>query len=363
MDAQYRLDALAARIRDAAAEEDPSGFGAITITPAQHKLNLYWKGALSSQVRYILAEADGDLSVDVAPALYTASDLDAAARTLMSDAEAAYAASGNEPVLTGVSSAPDASGLVLLTRQSQEQVRALPAVRASGIAVSVRAGVAITPKNRWNDTAPFWGGSAFNTPSAGCSTGFAVNVAGEAMMMTAGHCVQIGQTATTPQGATLGPVIGHSQDWDLGMIKAASAGWVYQGPAPDGANPVKVRGFSTSNVGDRVCTSGAFSGLRCDISVTSITSAVWAKNHWVKNLVEARRQIGTNAVGDGDSGGPVEQFAGDGLGGIYAKGIILAGDDSQPAPCTGIPTSPTRTCTSVVYYQPRVQAWGKLITG
>ena len=101
-----------------------------------------------------------------------------------------------------------------------------------------------------------------------------------------------------------------------------------------------------------MCTSGAFSGVRCDIKVES----TWAffydfMGNKFGTMVKATHVAGLAASGDGDSGGPV--FALNAQSNVLAAGIITGGEGS--APCTGViydSRSGTRKCSPTVYYTP-----------
>jgi hypothetical protein len=114
-----------------------------------------------------------------------------------------------------------------------------------------------------------------------------------------------------------------------------------------------VEGKTTNNVGDPVCTSGAYSGERCDLDIVN-TDAMWAVPYSNGTVVlvhglqiESPNQ--TNAGGVGDSGAPVCSYVDAGL--IRARGIISTGDLDTQTLCTGVltkgnnPNSQPRICT------------------
>jgi hypothetical protein len=103
-----------------------------------------------------------------------------------------------------------------------------------------------------------------------------------------------------------------------------------------GQRAVNVVGSARPEVGDLVSTSGAFSGRRTGITVTSV-NVEWTAStvDGVQERVfgdEAIKQNGSNAAGKGDSGGPVYIM---GRGGVDAVGLVSRGAGHKTA-CTGL---------------------------
>jgi len=110
-----------------------------------------------------------------------------------------------------------------------------------------------------------------------------------------------------------------------------------------------------SAVGNFVCSSGSFSGTRCRIQVASINqcinlTTVSEGTVQVCGQVRANQIDGTNAGGQGDSGGPViTTVAGDATR-VIARGTVSARPGGLIVPCTGyVPNN--RECSSGLFYE------------
>jgi hypothetical protein len=124
-----------------------------------------------------------------------------------------------------------------------------------------------------------------------------------------------------------------------------NAAWNSQGRAVQ-------TGTSTNAVGDKVCTSGAFDGQVCGLTVqvtdmTKCGNAGWG-SFCVSHLAEATSSApATVAAGQGGSGGPVFSYSGSN---ILANGMIEQGDGAF-ATCTSVPPGISgRVCTDSVDY-------------
>jgi hypothetical protein len=140
----------------------------------------------------------------------------------------------------------------------------------------------------------------------------------------------------------------HNYTRDTSMIQGPAYGRLW-----DGGNQSNywkaVQGATFSNVGNWLCTSGAVSGVRCGIQVIS-------NNQYIDGdgpFVGAKKNNGTNAVGQGDSGGPVFELPSPDTGKAIAKGIMSAGMPLYQTGCTGMPVS--RTCYKRFWYADATQ--------
>jgi hypothetical protein len=104
-----------------------------------------------------------------------------------------------------------------------------------------------------------------------------------------------------------------------------------------------------SYVGDWLCDSGAYSGATCGIQVkaTNVTVNV---GYLIYPLVMAEQVNHTNAIGNGDSGGPVFSTAPWDINKVFAKGTNTAIDLSTAVPCTGVPAGNGRSCAWRMWY-------------
>ncbi|SCG72499.1 hypothetical protein [Micromonospora humi] len=339
---QQRMNTAAARIERAARRGPDSGFAGVVADPTTRQLQVYWKGAAPAG---LLAAARSVVPTRVLPAAYSQRELAVAAARLR-------AAAGDE--VTTVGPRADGAGLLVGTQHGL-----LGATSLAGVPVTVQTGVAAAPATRWDDSPPWWGGAAWRnaTTGGGCSTGFGVYQGGVSRVLSAAHCGNLNNVATDPTGQTIGIVGTRNVGTDTLLLAGSGGGRVFNNTT-DAAGAVtsefsnQVIGALASQVGNFVCTSGAYSGTRCSIQVKARDLCINIRNFGtVCGQVQAESTTRTNAVGQGDSGGPVEIVNGANTTQVYATGTNSAIDDTNTATtCTGyVPTG--RVCAWRMYYE------------
>ncbi|MBW4718275.1 S1 family peptidase [Saccharothrix obliqua] len=325
---QARLDVAADQVVALGGE----GFAG-TVTAAENReLRVYWKGVLPPDTADLVTRLRGEVPVSVLPAPYSGRELSAEAARLIGLAG-----------VTSVAREHDGSGLVVATREEA-------AWSALSSAVPLRRTTSTpVPASRGADTPPYWGGARWSSPTGQCSTGFAVRVGGASRMLSAGHCANNGERARSGGGLDMGEVSGKDEGHDRLLIHADSAGRVYDGGVGTGEFSKAVGGARANHVGDWLCTSGAFSGVRCGSRVTAVGLSVRIQRpdgtEYVISPVAAAEQVDRlGAVGNGDSGGPVFDLSGPDPDHPIAKGTLSAIDLSAEALCQGVPAGEGRRC-------------------
>jgi hypothetical protein len=333
MKVQGKLGAAADRI----IALDASGLAGIRVSAETKSLQVAWKGAAPASVRRAAGLGAG-LNLRITSARYSQRELLAAA---------ARVARGSH--VASVAPQADGSGLLVAMRSgtSTTTARTASVARlAGGVPVTYERAAAPAPAfSRGNDIAPYWGGARWN----GCSTGFAIRIGGVPKMLSAGHCASNGQNAYDGGGDWMGTVSGDSDAYDRLYINTNSAGRIYDGGVGSGEFSKPVIGAARSYVGDWLCTSGAYSGARCGIQVRATNVTIWVGSYYIYQLVRAEQVNYQNAIGNGDSGGPVFSLAAD-HSKVIAKGTNTAIDLGTQVACTGIPASATRRCAWRMYY-------------
>ncbi|HEY0638907.1 MAG TPA: S1 family peptidase [Pseudonocardiaceae bacterium] len=163
---------------------------------------------------------------------------------------------------------------------------------------------AITTKSVDTAYTPYWsiiGGQAIYTGGARCSAGFnARRSDGTRLVITAGHCTNIGSTWTGVGGA-LGSRYGSSFPGnDYGSIRVTSSSAVSTALVDrySAGSDVTVSGAANPALNTRICRSGSTTGWRCG-TVTGLNQTV---NYGSSGIVYGL--IRTNACAEpGDSGG------------------------------------------------------------
>ena len=332
---QEKMNAAADRIVTTAHKgATDSGFAGVVAAPENQELRVYWKGQAPASV----TDSARDVRVRVLPAAYSERELQAAAARLLAT-----------NAFTSVGPNTDGSGLTVGVAATN--ALAAPNVTAAGVPVTVQTGVAPRAATRWNDSPPWWGGGAYRNANlgSGCSTGFAVFHGGVARMLSAGHCGDVGQFTTDPTGEGIGTIISDSNFWDTLIINGSSGGRVFNNdPAlNEFSNPVI--GAVNTFAGNWVCTSGAYSGTRCSIQVRA-TGLCINIGYTVCGQVQAEQVQFTDAVGQGDSGGPVEVVNPADTTQVYAAGTNTAIDGGTQTACAGYVTT-GRICAWRMYYE------------
>ncbi|MCG5444783.1 hypothetical protein NIE79_002942 [Micromonospora sp. NIE79] len=339
---QQRMNTAAARITNAAQRSANSGFAGIVADPTTRQLQVYWKGEPPAN---LVATARATVATQVLPAAYSQRELIVAADRLR-------AAAGNK--ITTVGPRADGAGLLVGTQDGL-----LGATALAGVPVTVQTRVAAAPATRWDDTAPWWGGAAWRnaTTGGGCSTGFGVFQGGAARILSAAHCGNINNVATDPTGQAMGIVGTRNAGTDTLLLSGSSGGRVFNNSTDAAGNVVsefsnQVIGASASQVGNFVCTSGAYSGTRCSIQVKARNLCINVRDFGtVCGQVQAENTTGTNAVGQGDSGGPVEIVNAANTLQVWATGTNTAIDDTNTTTaCTGYRPK-GRVCAWRFYYE------------
>jgi hypothetical protein len=331
--AQEKLSAAATRLDGAV--RDHAGFTGIELSVPDRQVRLYWHGAVPASVNQTVAGLRGQTSVAVKPARYSHRQLTAAATRVTARAGAGAA-------VVRVSVPADGHGLQVGVRGSAAQARGSLAAVAGGVAVDVASDKAAEPLySRVDDSPAFWGGARLVNGRTGsqCSTGFAIasRVNGQRSMLTAGHCGVNGDVQYT---GTRRYVVGTSTDrfptQDTMRLPTNAGGRVYDGGVGVGEFSKPVAGAWDSYPGLWICTSGSFSGARCNIVIRAVNEWINTTIGWMGPLTRAEQVQGQNAAGQGDSGGPAFALTSD-LSRMIAVGTISAGDvGAARTACTGV---------------------------
>lgn len=342
MKVQERLDIKAERIL---AKRDDA-FAGIEVSAERRLLTVYWKGQPPAAADAAMAEARSDEDqVEMLPAGYSEAELIAEGDKI-----------ANEDGVTAVAPKVDGSGLLVSMLPGHLGLIFSPIPITTDQADPQAA-------SRADDSPPYWGGARWN----GCSNGFAISINGSSKMLSAGHCGANGNIAKDGGGQTMGTVAGDNNSRDRLYINTNSAGRIYNGGVGAGEFSNAVSGATRSFVGNFICTSGAYSGTRCNSKVTAVNQTINI-GYLVYETVRAEQQDRQAAIGNGDSGGPVYSVASDNTK-VIAKGTNTAIDLSTARPCTGVPTGTNggRQCAYRFWYADAVlslNAYGaKIVTG
>ncbi|MFG1660884.1 S1 family peptidase [Micromonospora chersina] len=325
-DEQERLNLVADQILAAGT----AGYAGIVVDPTNHDVRVYWKGALPLGVAAAVEKGRNEATVRVFQARYSDAELRAEAQRWIGSGLAtdAYAKSDGSGVVVEVASGPAAAAPQLpggaktefTVEYSHSAFR--PLVGNAGAVPAVEQ--LSSTYWRWNDIAPWWGGSMYSRDTLpGCSAAFTVvDKEGYPGMLTAGHCGTTGGKIYKPGDYSHTPIGQVWWEWDYQDIALI---WMYQSGAPrvytgpwNSDYGRAVGGAASNYTGNYVCTSGAMSGEHCSIKVYYVSPS--------DVTVRANRtKSGACAAAHGDSGGPVIT---ENPGAAFGKGIISSGSDA-----------------------------------
>ncbi|HEX6683378.1 MAG TPA: hypothetical protein VF062_11310 [Candidatus Limnocylindrales bacterium] len=353
---ERRLIAAAETVK-AAAVADP-GFAEVRIDTGRQEVVVYRvagaEPAATGRYRSVSVPTGG-LPVRIAPALLTRAQsgelnarLDADWRALWQEGiEVQHYGPGMEggPFQIGVKDA----------EKHRASLVARYGIFGAGT-VSVAEG-RVDMASRQNDSPPYWGGALIkpagltNPNIEGCSSGFGAYSYGNGKryLITAYHCVNPNDTRFWDGGNDLmGRATAWNKDLDAAFLNVSSAPVMFDGAWNDPGYNKPVTGARAPVGGESLCTSGAYSGVRCG-GIVQYRTTTTGFHPFTGELYQIRgwlvhRPDNQNLAGKGDSGGPVfHAFTYD----VEAKGIIS--NIWEPhAPCTGR-IVPGRICSSWVF--------------
>ena len=333
MKAQVSLVHAAARI--AALESASDSLAGIELDTSKRVVTVWWKGAVTPALREEIDHQarQADVRIRVQAASYSRMELTRARKALV-------AKRASSPQVVRVSALKDGSGI---------EVGITPGSRApvvtSEVPVRVVAESTIRQTSRLDDSVPWWGGAKAVSSSRQCSTGFAVARyflwwETSRGILTAGHCAPGGNV---PFNDGAGEFIGTAEpppanplrDTDSLYITSQAAPRIYDGGVGIGEFSKPVIGSTPLFPGQFVCTSGASTGVHCNIMITSTEETLFPPDgSIIDGVAFGTEQGGAVATGTGDSGGPVFTLAPDTTK-VLAAGLMVVGSDTVPCTIAG----------------------------
>lgn len=344
---QLRLTAGADRIVAEAKRLADNGYAGMIAAPENRELVLYWRGTMPATVRAVVDEVAKEYPVVVRTAQFSVAQLNAAAKHLMSTLDAKATS------VTEVAPNLDGSGLMIKAIGGRLDPAAASSLAASPVPVTV-VGTGGRPVNtsRFNDSVPYYSGArwgiADNTPF--CTTGWPVWRDGRTMMLTAAHCTGSGVRAHDGGNDYMGLTRDRWPNLDSMLIDVSSGPYMFDGDIY--SNWTKgIVGVVSLYYGSWVCTSGAKSGVICNMRITLTGAGYTAGAGWVYPAYRTTK-VGSGPVsGEGDSGGPVFSLAAN-QNQVLAGGIITAGEYGTDTWCEG--EQGGRKCYGATYF---VHVW------
>jgi hypothetical protein len=334
---------LAVEELDAAAQGQ-AGFTSFTMSPADCRVDIYWKGSLPSTVAEAVNRLDGPITIGVhETARYSKAELDPLADRLFADPALAQAAGVDLVSATWPSEGTGLVGGVPPTTPEPAMAAAEAILtRELGAPVHLRFDKPGRDLGRQNDTKPWYaGGRLLVEQGAGkrdkkCSVGWVVKSKDAKYMLTAAHCaLEVGQKAFNgDKSAQLGTVADRVERFDSATIQVADGASRVFNDRPKSGLAIPVVKDTKVVKGQIVYSSGAATGQNQDIEVFDPNFRYKDAFGWrILSAVRAKHKDGKVAGGPGDSGGPVYVPTKD-KDKAWAAGIIKGTDpDENIIPC------------------------------
>lgn len=349
MMAQMPLDAAATKIQALAAKPGPAhrGFFETKVIPLRHTLVVYWHGSVPANVAHLIARLRTTIRIEVVKTRYSLAALN---RDVLAAIHSDRAVTGGWPLTGG-------SGIQIGVRSGNPRSLASAMRSRLGVPVTVaRTGVDhllyscsvpgsdanLGPGSRCNDWENFWGGDVIQQTAypggAWCSGGFGVhNSSGGEYLLTAAHCADNGsgyangikfwngQTLGSTDSKYVGQITDVPGNHDAAVIPTGTGSQYYDGPGiynGDTTHTKYVAGQQATSVGDSLCESGAFGGVKCGFTVAELNATIadpdYGSPDWTALALASPGSAG-NPI-PGDSGGP--WFSLDGCcTHVWAKGL------------------------------------------
>jgi hypothetical protein len=335
---------------------DPN-FASVEVTRKRDRVIVYWHGAPGRELLDTI-ESRPSVPVEIRPTKLAPSMLNGKAASL----------ARNDATVGSIELKPDGSGLLVALKDpgnGREKASASSRFSKSlGVPVEVASDPAPVPaaNSRQFDVNYHLGGARIKDWGSGssCTSGFAVrqNITNKEAMMFAAHCGPVDSQWSVYDGGpyyyTWGAVTNRDIYHDGAII---DSGWSqpYSWTAAWNSDVfTPISGSAYPYVGQEICYSGSYSGLKCGNIVQQVNVA-YNLGGDLTNVTGFRTQQsnGEPAVGNGDSGGPGYQLVStaDGLK-RNAVGIISAIPGGSGTTCQGVPGDSApggRKCSSTAY--------------
>jgi hypothetical protein len=336
------LRALATAIRDQGKRSHPDGFVQAAFSDNGDTLTVFWHGDVPTGIAALAANSANPTQVHFTQVPYTLAQLRAESKRI----------SLEYPYVASAGPRSDYTGIEVKINQAKKSASAAEIESSMPVDITSGGGGWV-PLVRYNDAAPFSGGTWISNPDSGfdCSTGFAMTTTtGSQAISTARHCSTAGAPNWMNPGHNriYGTELRSNAQIDSMLLSGQSyKGWVYVGNW-DSPYGVPVHGWSDPFVGDFTCDDGGLSGEVCGAKVTATDTFADGTGPGYITDVTGTHDFGSS--GGGDSGGP--NYIADANGGVIAAGQITSGlIESEVDACSpGAVPAAGRTCYLVVFH-------------
>jgi hypothetical protein len=319
------------------------GFYESAVDISSRRMTLQWHGTSPLQAQAVAEGKRRGLTVVVKSEPYTRASVERATRALLDPKNSARLHGFRVTSVAGPTVGNDrltVAGMVAgNTRTSVADIGRLapslaPAAKSlTGLDATFKPGIPSVPySTRSTDYSPFnAGGMIRGNNGSGCTSGFGIQRSGFTWTTTARHCDADSWTAWD-NGANS---YGNRYDADAGtgnrMLTGDGFYWMFDGAWND-ANGFHKTVWALADVsqGSSICSSGANSGVHCNLIVENMNEAFNDGYGWF-NTIRVHAQSGI-AGAHGDSGGPMLIPSSDGAH-VWAVGMLQGSNQAQTTNC------------------------------
>ncbi len=328
------------------------GWSGTIVNPETNALTVYWKGKVPAELRRSLASDPYGISVELREnAPYSRLEQREAIERVINDERAT-----RDWDVVGGAARPDGSGIdvyVAAKAASRSSVQGPITETAQVAADDIRFefGAAKLQDLSRNNSNPPWRGGIRTIASLACSTGFTALKGSAGRLLSASHCHSSG--ATKNHTTSIAPDANHYHRASIDALgidptaSPATSPKIYVGDW-DSTQIRGVRNWSSNNVGDDVCSSGATLGTKCGRVTHDDFAVTGLEGSWYIRV----RNGGLGVGAQGDSGGPVYTTYANGE--KQARGLVIKGDNGDRWYCQhGNPdVVPGAWCYGTMIYVP-----------
>lgn len=327
-----------------------SGFVESANSAATNSTTLLWAGSSPLQDAARAEAAKRGITLTVKPVRYTRAELTAARDAVWASRKSGqwngfvvHAVVGTDMSHDGIIVQGHYEGVSKSEEQRRLATASVYARSLSAAVVDVRITAPQVNTTRGNDTAPFnAGGMMRSRPGTigHCTSGFAIWLNGQDRATTARHCNDTPYTVWDNGNLSYGFQQLVVPGSGAAVLTSRGYFWMFDGAWNDPNSYHKtVVGYADLSEGDWICTSGAVSGVHCEIEVQNLLHA-HDDGQGVFWTISARQLGNGVAVAQGDSGGPVlVPYSTNGWTTVGAAGMNQWGTETRA--CGSVRTSTT----------------------
>jgi hypothetical protein len=345
-----------------------AGFYEAAVDIPTRTMTLLWHGSSSLQQRAMREGARRGLTVVIKQVPYTYAQVMRGMHALLkSDITTPqgsfHVTSVGGPVLnvnslsvagyfTGNQSGPRAQATVAASGaaldEATRQRAGLPTTTSYGLPSQDYSINVNSSNTRSTDTPAFNGGGMIKgADGSGCTSGFAISINGVTHTTTARHCNAVPYHAWDRASSNYGTTATTSGIGLARILTGTGFYWSFDGAWNNPNGYVKVVNATTAvSLGSRVCTSGANSGVHCNLVVDQMNESFNDGLGGSVTTIRVHQTVSGQIAGaHGDSGGPVLIPNTNGVD-IWAVGMLQGSNEAQTTSCGSVRVA--TTCSAYI---------------